>query len=583
MIRFKKPLQLSCKKLIEFAKSNYLILLFSLTVGLKLSIFNYYITKALPAEQVWPVIIFDFASAIGIFSLLYPFKKYKNKLAITFNGLISLILIVDTVYLSYFDSLPTIGIFSSASQAGDVMPAIIILINWKLSLYFTDIITALIFIKYLGRKKHKKTTIKLNKAAPWMATFVSLNIFFLALTQIGAVRLAISFNNGFDALTTSNYYGVLGAHLIDTSRFFNQLTSKISEEKKESIINWVINNNTPQNNTPMTGVANGKNIIMIQVESLGGFVINQTINNQEITPTLNKLSATSQFFPNDNFIIGAGHTSDTDFVANSSYLPLSDAAVFIRYGHNNFTSLPKTLINNGYSAFAYHGYTRNFWNRDVALSSLGYQKFYAADNYPKGEMINMGLNDGDFLMKTAEYINNQPKPSLSYVITLSSHTGFEITDLTQGLNLDPDDYPSQVGGYLQDINYVDRMLDKFFISLKSNNLFDDSLIVIYGDHTPVLPAFKAGSIEYNPDSNQEREVPLIIKLPNQTNGKTYPETGSHLDIMPTVLDLIGIKTNDLMFGNSLFSTNPINSTLSDDQKIVSDTIIRYNIYSLLTK
>jgi lipoteichoic acid synthase len=85
-------------------------------------------------------------------------------------------------------------------------------------------------------------------------------------------------------------------------------------------------------------------------------------------------------------------------VVNSSYFPLSDAAVFVRFGHDNFTSLPKTLIKNGYSADAYHGFNRNFWNRNVALKSLGYQKFYAADNYPKGFDINMGLDDGTFLV-----------------------------------------------------------------------------------------------------------------------------------------------------------------------------------------
>jgi len=41
--------------------------------------------------------------------------------------------------------------------------------------------------------------------------------------------------------------------------------------------------------------------------------------------------------------MGAGHTSDTDFVSNTSYFPLNDAAVFIRYGQSNFTSLAKTL------------------------------------------------------------------------------------------------------------------------------------------------------------------------------------------------------------------------------------------------
>jgi len=65
--------------------------------------------------------------------------------------------------------------------------------------------------------------------------------------------------------------------------------------------------------------------------------------------------------------------------------------------------------------------------------------------------------------------------------------------------------------------------------------------LVYGDHTPVLPAFSAGTINYDPNTVQEKEVPLIIKLPNETVGKTYADQGTHLDIMPTILDLLGLK------------------------------------------
>lgn len=44
-----------------------------------------------------------------------------------------------------------------------------------------------------------------------------------------------------------------------------------------------------------------------------------------------------------------------------------------------------------------------------SLPSFGYQKYYAEDNYPKGWTVNLeGLNDGDFLSKTADYIKRQP-------------------------------------------------------------------------------------------------------------------------------------------------------------------------------
>ena len=181
---------------------------------------------------------------------------------------------------------------------------------------------------------------------------------------------------------------------------------------------------------------------------------------------------------------------------------------------------------------------------------------------------------------------------------MSSHTPFEITNLTKELGINTVDYPDQVGGYLENINYVDRMLGQFFKKLKENDLYDDSLIVVYGDHTPILDSFSAGSMNYDSNTNQALEVPLFVKLPNQTIGQTHENIGTSLDIMPTILDLVGIKTNQLMFGQSLFAqlkNKPftcqnhlvIFSNIGDceaaelTEKSISSKIIRYNQFQSL--
>jgi phosphoglycerol transferase MdoB-like AlkP superfamily enzyme len=512
-------------------------------------------------------------------------------------------LIIDTVYYSYFSALPTAGLISSLGQTESIGPAILALIQWWFILYFVDIAVVLIFHKKIDklfvRLKTKFRVKKTDIKTIWFFVIIALIAACVTFFHLGGVNeLTEILDRGYDTTSTANYYGVLGAHIIDVSRFIQEETTRLSSSQEKALANWVKDNAPKQSVDTLTGSAKGKNVIMIQIESLGGFVINQTIDGKEITPNLNKLAKKSQFYPNERFVIAAGHTSDTDFVANSSYFPLDDAAVFVRFGHDDFNSLPKTLIKNGYSAYAYHGFNRNFWNRNVALKSLGYQKFYAADNYPKGFDINMGLDDGDFLNKTADYIKDQPKPSFSYVITLSSHVPFSTNDQTDKLGVDQSKYPNQVGGYLDDINYTDSVLGDFFAKLKTEGLYDDSLILVYGDHTPVLPAFSAGTINYDPNTVQEKEVPLIIKLPNETVGKTYVNKGAHLDIMPTILDLLGVKTKQLMFGQSLFASGKDALNVCSNQLVAfptkgdcnamlmeeknqSTTIIRYNQFKNL--
>jgi len=595
----------SMKCTVAVVCDQYLILFFIATLGYKLFYFNTYILKVTwPDNQYQYGLMFGYIGLAILFLPLLFIRKHKNLFAIILASLLSILILIDNVYYSYFASLPTAGLISSMGQASDVGPAIADLLHWQMLLYFVDILIAIISLKYFKRLfdwlRVKYSLPKPDFVSPIVISVMVLITFWLAIMHVGYAKLAEVIDRGSDTVSTSQYYGIMMAHAIDVARFIKEETSNLSTSQQSDLAKWVKDSKPAQVTSSLNGVAKGKNVIMIQVESLGGFVINQKVNNKEVTPNLNKLASSSQYFPNDRFMIGGGHSSDSDFVANSSYYPLTDASTFVLYGRDDFTSLPKVLSSNGYSAMAYHGYNRNFWNRDVALISLGYQKFYAADNYAKGATINLGLNDGDFLSKTADYIKKQSKPSFSYAITLSSHVPFATTSETRDLGLKSSDYPNQVGDYLETTNYTDRMLGKFFDKLKTEGLYDDSLIVIYGDHVPVLSKFTAGTTSYDPESVQGKEVPLIIKLPNENEGKVYENRGTHLDIMPTVLDLAGIKTNDLMFGQSLFAsggkalkictdqlaTFPMTNDCNADLKTMkskSATIIRYNQFNNIQK
>lgn len=588
--------------LLNFISNNYVVVFFILAIGIKMALFN-----ALVLKITWPLpqflfgVICGFISVGVIFAPLYFARKHQAVIAIAVNCLLSTILLIDTVYYLYFSALPGIGLFSLIGEATGVGSAIIDLFNGWMLLYFLDIVLFIIFAKrikvFFENLKVKNNLATPTRRMPIWAVGITLLVFGLSILPVGSNNLSTLTKSALENRVTAQYYGVLMAHAVDIARYIKQETSVASPAEKSAIIDWVIANKPKQSTSELNGIARGKNVILVQVESLGGIVIDQQVNGHDITPNLNELAKKSQFFPNNEFITGAGHSSDSDFVANTSYYPTIDTSVFVRYGRDNFTSLAKTLASNGYTTNAYHGYNRAFYNRETAINSLGYQKFYAAESYPKGQILNMGLNDGDFLNKTADYIATQPKPSLSYVITLSSHTPFETNNLTQNLGINIGDYPKQVGGYLENINYVDRMLGEFFTKLKSSGIYDDSLVVVYGDHMPILPAFNAGTINYAPDTNSDKHVPLFVKLPNETNGETHPGTGTSLDITPTIFDLLGIKTSQLMFGRSLFKTTPTNPACTSqfyifapgsdcnasliEQKTKSSEIIQYNIFGEL--
>lgn len=591
------------RTIISFVLNNRAILFFISTSFIKLYIISTFIVDVRWSWTYEKSIVCSFFSAAFLFIPTLFFNKNKDKISIMIASALSIILFIDVIYFSYYSSIPSVGLIGLIGLTSSVKSAISEFIKPLYFFLFIDIIAFTIFSKSL-KKTYEEIGTKLDaKKEPSLIKKFFISIFLttcLICSIFISDRTTLSdvYEKAYDNVSTMQYYGLLVTHAIDIIRFIDQETSDLSTNEKNELYNWVKNNKPEQKISSLNGITQNKNIIIIQVESLGSFPINQTINNKEITPNLNNLTNSTYYFPNNRFILGAGHTSDTDFVVNTSYFPLDNAAAFVRFRLDDMTSLPKLLKNNGYSVTAYHGFVSNFWSRDIAYSSLGYDRFYSASDYPDGEKINMGLNDGLFLEETVKYLIQKKQPSFSSIVTLSSHVPFEITGLTKELGLKQEDYPDQVAGYLENINYVDRMLGIFFEKLKDANIYDDSLIILFGDHTPVLSSFVAGDIKYDQSSEQSLEVPIFIKLPNQTEGRTFQKVGTNLDIMPTVLDLVGIKTTQLMFGQSLFAQIENNIETCSDQivrfidtddcresllieKNISDKIIRYNQFKYL--
>lgn len=586
------------KHILYFWHDQKFVLFFSLMMFIKLWIFGAFVIDVRWSNSYVNSVFCNLFISILLFSPLLFINKYKKTFTIILSFLLTSLIFIDTIYYSYFSAIPSIGIIGLINSTDEVSSSVLELLKLRYLLFYFDILIVAIFNKRISslfsNNAHSLKITKTKKCKINLA-FVSLTIIFLILSILlsGKNTLGEVYNKSYDSVSTAQYYGLFITHIIDSVRFIDQETTKLSENEIVELVDWIKQHQPGQSLSSLNGIAKNKNVILVQVESLASLVIDQHVNDKQITPNLNKLISSSHYFPDNRFIIGAGHSSDTDLVVNTSYFPIDSSATLVRYGSSDFSSLAKLFNNNGYSTNAYHGFVKNFWSRDVAYKSFGYNRFYSSSDYPDGTKLNIGLNDGDFFDISADYIKSQPKPSLSTLITLSSHTPFEINNLTQELGLNPTDLPNQVAGYLENINYVDRSFGSFLNELKENDLYDSALIVIYGDHTPVLPAFSVGTINYDPYSNQSLTTPIIIKLPNQTVGDAHYNRGTNLDIMPTVLDLVDIKTNQLMFGSSLFyqiensvETCPdqiiVFAGLGDcnnarlDEENISSKIIRYN-------
>jgi len=95
--------------------------------------------------------------------------------------------------------------------------------------------------------------------------------------------------------------------------------------------------------------ARGKNIIVVQVESLQDFVVDFRVGDQEVMPYLRRWTKDSLRFTNVTDETSEGRTSDAEFATMASLLPLDHGAVAFRYPANHYTALPRMLVEHGYA------------------------------------------------------------------------------------------------------------------------------------------------------------------------------------------------------------------------------------------
>jgi phosphoglycerol transferase MdoB-like AlkP superfamily enzyme len=97
--------------------------------------------------------------------------------------------------------------------------------------------------------------------------------------------------------------------------------------------------------------------------------------------------------------------------------------------------------------------------------------------------------------------------------------------------------------------------------LKADGIWDDSIVIIYGDHTAMNENSLSGKdgaaskklLDRSYSAVDRQRVPMIIHLPGQTKPELVTATAGQVDIMPTVADLVGLDLRGTPhMGRSLF-------------------------------
>lgn len=313
------------------------------------------------------------------------------------------------------------------------------------------------------------------------------------------------------------------------------------------------------------GVAKGKNVIVLQLEAMQSYLLGRLIDGQEVTPNLNRLVRDSVYFPNFYDQIGGGNTSDAELLSVTGVLPVGQGAVSVSYGDKKIPSLLRNLRNLGYVTSTFHADSLSFWNRKKLYPALDWQEMYDINYFGKNDVIGYGPSDDVLFKKTVEKFKAYKaanKKFFSEVVTLSGHKPYNFLPEDRKYLTLPVEYENTLtGNYLQTQRYVDEQLGAFIAMLKENAMYEDTMIVVYGDHFGIHPAnvdaverpLLEGFTEMPYTTNEAFKVPLLLKVPG-VESRTIEMVGGQADIMPTIANLLGIKLGaSVVFGRDLLN------------------------------
>lgn len=555
----------------------------------------------------------NFVSILLSFILSW-FNKLISKILVL---LVSFALSAYTFFQIGFNNF--IGVYASVntkSQLGAVKDYIIdFFASFKATYYLAFIPFILLIIYYLFLDKltekriDKRFPLKTNiMFEPGIRTITSILVLtftgFLYYTSLDASFMqnklqTISNKELFAypsiASTTINQFGVLGFGFLDIKSTMVEAPSKViytafenngkdnsnTESKREiddTILDEIIKNekNTTLNNinnyiknkditdyNSHTGMFEGKNVIVIMMESTNDIIINK-----DLYPNFYKLYSEGISFKNNYSPRNSCATGNNEFSGMTGLYTIQNNCTANIFSNNTyFTSIFNIFKNAGYRATSMHDYTEQYYVRNIIHKNLGSEAYYNANdlNIKYYNEYKNWASDEDFMNAAMDITLNDTsdKPFMLWLTTVSGHQPYKVSSVEGDKYLsitEGTDYSMEVRRYMSKLKTFDNGLGILLDKLKASGKLDDTVIVMYGDHYPYGLKNKdiSSVLTYDLDDYEVERVPMVIY--NSTiKSEVVEKYSSYINLTPTLANLFNLDYDPRYYmGTDVFSDDYLN-------------------------
>lgn len=508
----------------------------------------------------WLTLLTEIPFIVAVFCLIEFFAgKRKMLYYLIVNVLFTALYFSILMYYKYYGIIVTTDALSQADKVTEVGESTYSLMDPYYLLIFLDIIViAVVLLLPKFKKARLSADLRPRRSKVWMAAF-ALSV-VVCLVNVWPNRASMNENKQAEEMGLLDYEVY---NIIDKMMENEPITpiDQITQAKIDEI-KGIAEPASPN----YFGAAKGKNVIILQMESYQDFLIGLKVGGVEITPNMNKLIQEATHFTHFYAMAGQGTTSDAEYVVNTSlYVPKHKAATDVNVD-KVLPSLPKVMKESGYSTATFHTNSVEFWNRTELYSSLGWDKYYDQKFYGDEDHLAFGSSDEVLYAKTLPELvkmDQADKPFYAQVISMSAHHPYNLPSSKDRIEL-PAEFKadSLVTRYLKAQNYADYALGQFIDGLKSSGLWNDSIVLMYGDHQG-LPLYSLDDeekalmkemlgTEYG--HTEMFNIPLIMHVPGVNQPLVNDKVGGQIDILPTVANLVGASLkNQIHFGEDLLN------------------------------
>ena len=467
--------------------------------------------------------------------------------------------------------------------------------KWSYFLLFIPFILLVLYYILLDKKvnldlpKYKKTKIVILKKLIPVVLLLSFSVLYYGSLKVSFMQDKTEASSAYEiflkptnASLAIRNFGILGYGLLDIKEYFfpgdvthtieidpDSIQSEakitvqsaidndtwlglIDEETDEELntLNKYFISNEASTTNEYTGLLEGKNVIVIMVESG-----NDILLNEEYYPNIARLTKNGYTFINNYSPRNVCSTGNNEMSAMISLYSINNNCTANVYQDNTyFESIFNLFKDANYNTNSFHGHYDEYYARDIIHKNMGSDAYYNAIDLDLDFKYSYGswASDEELVKKYLEYLadSDLSKPFMSFITTVTSHQPYNGSGYGKAyLDLFPEEYPDELKYYMSKLKVVDNAIGILLEGLESLNILDDTVIVLFGDHYPyaIEPDTLNLELDYDAtlDSNAD-QVPLII-YNSELEEKEFLQYTSYINLTPTLANLFNLKFDSRLY------------------------------------